>query len=127
MNIPENLKYTVSHEWVKIEGEKATIGITDYAQDNLGDVVFVELPKVGLDVEAAKEAAVIESVKTAADVYTPVSGKVTKVNSSLEKDPSIINSDPYGKGWIFEIEIGNKDDIEKLMDAQIYENKISED
>ena len=127
MSIPKDFKYTFSHEWIKIEDDKALIGVTDYAQDKLGDVVFVELPKVGTEIEAGNEAVVIESVKTAADAYTPLSGKITKVNTFLDKDPSFINSDPYGKGWIFEIEIRDKRELEKLIDAQVYENKISED
>ncbi|MDD5644598.1 MAG: glycine cleavage system protein GcvH [bacterium] len=127
MSIPEDLKYTVSHEWIRVQDNTGIVGITDYAQDKLGDVVFVELPKAGTEVEANGEVAVIESVKTAADVYTPVSGKITKVNNLLDKDPSFINSDPYNKGWIFEIQIKDMSELDKLMDAMVYQNKISED
>ncbi|MBN2190405.1 MAG: glycine cleavage system protein GcvH [Candidatus Aureabacteria bacterium] len=127
MSIPEELKYTVSHEWIKVKDNIGTVGITDYAQDKLGDVVFVELPKVGAELEANSEVAVIESVKTAADVYTPLSGKIVKVNTLLDKDPSFINSDPYNKGWIFEIQIKDVSELEKLMDSTVYQNKISED
>lgn len=127
MSIPEDLKYTVSHEWIKVKDNIGTVGITDYAQDKLGDVVFVELPKVGAELEANSEVAVIESVKTAADVYTPISGKIVKVNTLLDKDPSFINSDPYNKGWIFEIQIKDLSELEKLMDSTVYQNKISED
>ncbi|MCK9555372.1 glycine cleavage system protein GcvH [bacterium] len=127
MSIPGDLKYTVSHEWIKVKDNIGTVGITDYAQDKLGDIVFVELPKAGAELEANSEAAVIESVKTAADVYTPISGKIVKVNSLLDKDPSFINSDPYDKGWIFEIQIKDMSELEKLMDSSVYQNKISED
>jgi glycine cleavage system H protein len=127
VSIPGDLKYTVSHEWIKVKDNIGTVGITDYAQDKLGDIVFVELPKAGAELEANSEAAVIESVKTAADVYTPISGKIVKVNSLLDKDPSFINSDPYDKGWIFEIQIKDMSELEKLMDSSVYQNKISED
>ncbi len=127
MSIPGDLKYTVSHEWIRVKDNIGTVGITDYAQDKLGDIVFIELPKAGVELEANSDVAVIESVKTAADVYTPLSGKIVKVNSLLDKDPSFINSDPYNKGWIFEIQIKDMSELEKLMDSSVYQNKISED
>lgn len=125
MNTPAELKYLKSHEWVKVEGKNARIGITDFAQHELTDVVFVELPKAGKEVKAAGRAAVIESVKTAVDVYSPVSGKVVEVNSALENDPGIVNRDPYGKGWMFVVQMSKPEEVNGLMPAADYEKMIS--
>ena len=121
MNTPAELKYVKTHEWAKVEGKNARIGITDFAQHELTDVVFVELPKVGKEVKAGGQAAVIESVKTAVDVYSPVSGKVVEVNSALENDPGTINKDPYGKGWMFVVQMAKPEEADAMMPAAEYE------
>lgn len=120
--IPENLKYSKSHEWVRMNGNKATVGITDHAQHELTDIVFVELPPVGKTATAGQVVTVVESVKVAADIYSPVNGKVTAINKKLEATPGLINTDPYGEGWIFEIE--TSDQCESLMDAENYRRTI---
>ncbi len=117
-NIPKNLKYTESHEWIKMESVEATVGITDHAQHELTDIVFVELPQIGKKVKAGEVAAVLESVKVAADIYSPVSGEVIQINTVLSEKPGLINEDPYGKGWIFKIKPSTADG--KLMDATQY-------
>ena len=122
MNVPTNLKYSVSDEWVRIEGKEATMGITDYAQDQLSDVVYVEVRvEVGETVEKKSIAATVESVKAAADVNLPVSGKVIAVNSDLPNSPELVNSDPYGKAWMLKIELSNPAELEDLMDPKAYE------
>ncbi len=119
MNIPTELKYLKSHEWLRLEGDIATVGITDFAQDQLGDVVFVELPAVGKTVNAGDATAVVESVKTASDIYSPVSGEVIEVNSSLGDEPEKINSGPYGDGFLFKVRVtGTSSD---LLDAAAYQ------
>ncbi len=119
MTIPANLKYTKDHEWVRIDGEEAEFGVTDHAQEAIGDVVFVELPEVGQRVTAGESFAVIESSKAASDVYAPVSGEIIAINEALEDAPQLINEDPYGKGWIARIrEVG--DEHQELMDAETY-------
>ena len=120
MEIPNDLHYTIEHEWVRVKNNRATIGITDFAQGQLGDVVFVELPTEGT--ELAKESAfgVVESVKTVSDVYVPVTGKVVKVNKDLESQPELVNSDPYGKGWMIEIEFSNTNPEQNLLSAAQY-------
>jgi glycine cleavage system H protein len=119
MNIPTELKYLKSHEWLRLEGDIATVGITDFAQDQLGDVVFVELPAVGKTVKAGDATAVVESVKTASDIYSPVSGEVIEVNSSLGDEPEKINSGPYGDGFLFKVRVtGSSSD---LLDAAAYQ------
>lgn len=105
MTIPADLKYTKEHEWVRIEGDIATVGISDHAQEALGDIVFVELPEIGRTVDAGEAYAVVESVKAVSDVYAPVAGEVTEVNEALESEPETVNSDPYGAGWIAKIKI----------------------
>jgi len=117
----EELKYTQTHEWIKIEGDTGIIGITDYAQQQMGDIVFVELPKVGLKLEKEKQACVVESVKSAFDIYSPVNGEVIEVNNSLSNDPAKINQDPYGEGWIFKIKISNPSEVNSLMSYSQYE------
>jgi glycine cleavage system H protein len=125
MNTPTDLRYATSHEWVRLEGEIATVGISDHAQEELTDVVFVELPAVGRAVDAGDPTAVVESVKAASDIYAPVSGEVVEVNPDVEADPSLVNSDPYGKGWIFKLKVKNAADVAKLMDAAAYQAQIS--
>ena len=120
----EGLLYTKDHEWAKIDGDTATIGITDYAQQSLGELTFVELPDVGKEVEQKSEIAVVESSKAASDVYAPVTGKVTKVNSELESAPEKINEDCYNVGWLCTIEITNKSTIDNLMDSKQYEEYL---
>lgn len=124
MNIPQNLRYNNSHEWVLVEGDVATIGISDHAQEELTDVVFVELPPVGKTVDVGDPTAVVESVKAASDIYAPVSGEVVEVNDAVEADPSLVNTDPYGKGWIFKLKVKDAAQLEKLLDAAGYEALI---
>ena len=112
--------FTKDHEWISIEGDAPTVGITDYAQAQLGDVVFVEVPSAGAEVEKGKEAAVVESVKAASDVYAPVSGTVTEGNAALEEDPSLVNSAPEGEGWFFKLKLSDPAELDGLMDADAY-------
>jgi len=121
MVIKDDLKYSKEHEWVKIAGNKAYVGITDYAQDALGDIVFVELPEVGTEISAGDTFGVVESVKAASDIYCPVSGTITKVNEELVDSPEIINEDPYG-AWIIEIELSDPSELDELMDDKEYED-----
>ena len=123
-NVPQNLKYTKEHEWARIEGKTVVVGVTSHAQEALGDVVFVELPKVGSTVTAGKQFGVIESTKAVSELYSPLTGKVTKVNDALSKDPQTINSDPYGAGWIIEVEPSDTKQVDGLMDASAYENLL---
>ena len=120
MELPQDLFYAKTHEWVRLEGDIATVGITDFAQNQLSDLTFVELPEVGAEFNAGDEAAVVESVKAAADVYAPVSGKVVEVNSLLEDEPEKINNDPYGEGWLFKMRVRNEAEVDRLMDADSY-------
>lgn len=112
--------FTDEHEWIDVEGETATVGISDYAQEQLGDIVFVELPAVGALVEQGGDAAVVESVKAASDVYAPISGKVLETNENLEEDPALVNTDPEGDGWFFRMTIADKDELDGLMDEAAY-------
>ncbi|EPW3205059.1 glycine cleavage system protein GcvH [Acinetobacter baumannii] len=121
MNHPSELKYARTHEWVKIEGDLVITGITDHAQDELGDLVYVETPEVGSQVTAGEQAGVVESVKTASDIHAPVSGTVVEVNTDLEDDPDFVNEDSYGKGWIYKIKPDNIADVEKLLTNAEYE------
>lgn len=114
------LYFTKDHEWISVEGGSATVGITDYAQAQLGDVVFVEVPPAGTQVSKGKEAAVVESVKAASDVYAPVSGEVTEGNAALEADPALVNSSPEGDGWFFKLTLSNPSELDGLMDAAGY-------
>jgi glycine cleavage system H protein len=127
MEFPEDLKYSKEHEWVLVEGSVATVGITDYAQDQLGDIVFVELPAVGD--KASKEDAfgVVESVKAVSDIYAPVSGKVVEVNDDLPENPEMLNEDPYGDGWIIKIEMNDPEELQDLMTASEYEEYVAEE
>lgn len=121
MNFPDNLKYTKTHEWISVNGKTARVGISEYAQKEISDVVFVELPKVGLQAQKEKGAAVVESVKAAFDIYAPVSGKVTQVNKDLESNPGLVNQDSYGIGWFFEMEISDASELNSLMTAAQYQ------
>ncbi|MEO5714184.1 MAG: glycine cleavage system protein GcvH [Luteolibacter sp.] len=125
MSTPADLRYATSHEWVRLDGDIATVGISDHAQEELTDVVFVELPAVGRAVDAGDPTAVVESVKAASDIYAPVGGEVVEVNPEVEADPSLVNSDPYGKGWIFKLKVKDVEHVSKLMDAAAYEAQIS--
>jgi glycine cleavage system H protein len=124
-HIPEDLKYSKDHEWIRMEDDfNATCGITDHAQEMLTDIVFVELPEVGMDVGAGEQVAVVESVKAVSNVYSPVSGKVSEVNTALEESPELVNSDPYGEGWIFKLEVKNKGELDDLMNAEKYSEHV---
>ena len=124
MNAPENLRYQESHEWIGTDDGAVPVGITDHAQEELNDVVYVELPDVGTTFSKGDPVAVVESVKAASDIYAPVSGTVAEVNSALEENPGLINSDPYGAGWIFKIEVTGREEIDSLMDAASYSAKF---
>ncbi|QDR82588.1 glycine cleavage system protein GcvH [Sporomusa termitida] len=126
MNIPKELKYSRDHEWVKIEGTRATIGITDFAQSQLGDVVFVELPAVGDEVAAGSGLAVIESVKAVSDIYAPLAGKVVETNELLADAPETVNQDAYGTGWIAVLEISDLPQPDALLDSEAYERLVGE-
>ncbi|WFF39350.1 glycine cleavage system protein GcvH [Moraxella nasibovis] len=124
-NIPADLKYVASHEWLRLEADGTiTVGITDHAQDLLGDVVFVELPEVGAVVEADQEIAVVESVKAASDVYAPIAGEIVEVNEELVDSPELANEDPYGKAWFFKVKPANPADYDSLMSADEYESSL---
>lgn len=118
--VPSHLKYTKSHEWLKIEGDIATVGITDHAQNLLGDIVYLELPDIGAQFDQGDECAVVESVKAAADIYIPVAGKVTAVNEALRDSPELVNKDPYQEGWIFKIKLGKAGDQQHLLTNNDY-------
>ena len=124
MNIPDDLLYTESHEWVKREGDNVRVGISDHAQSELTDVVYVELPKMGRQANAKEAIAVVESVKAASDIYAPVKGAVVEVNKALEADPGLINREPYGQGWIFVLKLDNAGDLKQLQDAEAYKKQI---
>lgn len=126
MAYPAELLYTREHEWVKVDGNRARVGITSYAQEQLGDVVFVELPKVGTQVTQMKTFGVVESVKAISDLFAPLTGKVVEVNERLPGRPELVNSDPYGEGWMIVIELGNPAEVGQLMTAQQYEVYLSE-
>jgi len=126
VNIPTELKYTKEHEWVRVEGDTAVVGITDFAQGELGDIVFVELPKIGDAVQYMKPFGTIEAVKAVSDLFSPLSGKVVDVNQALESDPMVINRDPYKKGWIVKIQVSEKAQIEQLLDSNSYKSILGE-
>lgn len=121
-NIPENLHYSKDHEWIRVEGDTGTIGITDYAQNSLGDVVYVELPKVGESFSAHESFGSVESVKAVSELFSPVSGEVLEVNESLQDEPEKVNSDPYGEGWMIRIRLSDKGEIDSLLSAAEYED-----
>lgn len=124
MNFPDNLKYTRDHEWIRIEGEMGTIGITEYAQGELGDVVFVELPPVGKSVKQHETFGTIEAVKAVSDLYAPMSGSVTDVNAAVAASPEAVNKDPYGKGWMVKVKLSNSSEAAELLDAAAYRSLI---
>ncbi len=126
MNIPKELKYTKDHEWVRVEGNTAVVGVTDFAQLQLGDVVFVELPPVGKTLKQGEPLSVIESVKAVSDVYAPVSGKVVKVNAALEEAPDLVNQSPYGEGWVAVIELADSGEVDALLDDAAYAGVAAE-
>jgi glycine cleavage system H protein len=126
MNVPEDLRYTSDHEWVKLEGNRARVGITDYAQDALGDVVFVQLPEAGATVAAADPISEVESTKSVSDIYAPLSGTIVEINSELADSPQRLNEDPYGEGWICAIELSDPASFDQLLDAAAY-RKLIED
>ncbi|MFW2159975.1 glycine cleavage system protein GcvH [Acinetobacter beijerinckii] len=124
MNHPAELKYARTHEWVRIEGDLVVTGISDHAQLELGDLVYVEAPEVGSQVVATEQAGIVESVKTASDIHAPISGTVVEVNTALEDDPDFVNEEPYGKGWIYKIKPDNMADVEKLLSNTDYESGL---
>lgn len=126
-NVPSELKFLTSHEWVAVDGDVATVGISEHAQELLGDLVFVELPEVGDELSAGDEVAVVESVKAASDVYSPISGQIIEVNEDLDDSPEIINTDAFGDGWIYKIKMSDPDEFNDLMTAESYADSIIED
>jgi glycine cleavage system H protein len=127
MNVPAELRYSREHEWVRVDGDVARIGITDFAQESLGDVVFVQLPDVGLDVIAGASASEIESTKSVSDVFVPLTGVVRAVNEALVGAPELVNQDPYGEGWILEIALSDPTELDGLLDAAAYRELVGED
>jgi glycine cleavage system H protein len=123
-NIPADLKYAKTHEWVRLDGHLATVGISDHAQHELTDVVFVELPPVGRVVNAGEACAVVESVKTASDIYAPLSGRVVEINAALTANPALVNAEPYGSGWFFKLELAQPDEVTALLSAAAYQAQI---
>ena len=126
MNIPDDLKYTKEHEWVKVEGEVATVGITDYAQSELGDIVFVELPETGKEFKQTEPFGTIEAVKAVSELYAPISGEIKEINTNLETDSSVINNDPYGEGWMIKLMNVSAEEIEGLLDSEAYKKLIED-
>ena len=127
MNFPEDLRYTQEHEWVRVDGPLARVGITDYAQDALGDVVYVDLPQVGATVAAMASCCEVESTKSVSEIFSPVAGTVAEVNTDLSDTPQMINEDPYGKGWIFAVEMTDAAEIDGLLDAASYQAFLGEE
>jgi glycine cleavage system H protein len=125
MNVPEDLKFAETHEWIRVDGDVGTVGITDHAQAELTDIVFTEAPKVGARFSAKDSAAVVESVKAASDIYAPVSGEIVEANDALTENPSLLNTDPYGAGWIFKIKIADRSELDLLQNAAAYRAQIT--
>ncbi len=125
MSTPTDLRFTRDHEWVRVDGEEATVGITQYAADQLGDIVFVELPEAGRDLEEAKPFGVVESVKAVSDLFAPVSGEVTAINDALTADPELVNSDPYGAGWLIKLKIADQAELDDLLDGEAYDDLVA--
>jgi len=124
MNIPENLKYTKDHEWIKVNGDEAYVGITDYAQNELGDIVFVEIETEGENLDKEEVFGTVEAVKTVSDIFMPLSGEVMEVNPKLEESPEIVNKDPYGEGWLIKVKISDKSELDDLLEASKYKELI---
>ena len=124
MNFPENLRYTKDHEWIRMEGDTAIIGITDFAQHELGDIVYVEIESVGQQLNAGEVFGTVEAVKTVSDLYLPVTGTVTEINPKLNANPELVNTDPYGEGWMVKMKVSSIADVEALMDAPAYQNLV---
>lgn len=124
MNFPENLRYTKDHEWIRLEGDIATIGITDFAQKELGDIVYVEVETIGKSLAAETVFGTVEAVKTVSDLYLPVAGTITELNSALASSPELVNSDPYNAGWMIKMKVDNPGDVQSLMDAAAYSNVV---
>ena len=127
MELPEGLLYSKTHEWVRNEGGVATVGITDYAQSQLKDIVFVEMPEIGARFKREESIGVVESVKTVADLYSPVAGRIVQINGDLKDHPQYVNEDPYGKGWIVKIELENKEELTSLLSAKTYQGTLTEE
>lgn len=125
MNVPDGLLYNSSHEWLRLDGDLATVGVTDHAQKELTDVVFVELPAIGRQVDAGDPIAVVESVKAASDIYAPLAGEVVAVNPEVESEPALVNADPYGRGWMFQLRLKDPSSVSALMNAREYETILS--
>ncbi len=125
MNIPKDLKYTKDHEWVRIEGDAAYVGITDFAQGELGDIVYIEIETQGESIDSGEIFGTVEAVKTVSDLFMPLSGEVLEVNPKLESEPEIVNSDPYGDGWMIKISLSNPAELDELMDSEAYESSVS--
>jgi glycine cleavage system H protein len=123
---PDDLKYTAEHEWIRLDGDTAEVGITDYAQDQLGDIVYVSLPESGAEIEAGASVGELESTKSVSDIFAPLSGTVTEVNSQLDQTPELVNSDPYGRGWLLRIQVADATATEKLLDADGYRAHVGE-
>lgn len=124
MNFPENLRYTKDHEWIRMEGDTATIGITDFAQRELGDIVYVEVETIGKELSAGDVFGTVEAVKTVSDLYLPVSGTILELNPALNSSPELVNSDPYGEGWMVKMKVSNTADVDALMDAATYQQVV---
>ena len=124
MNIPKDLKYTKDHEWLKIEGNIATVGVTDFAQSELGDIVFVEIETLDEELEGEEVFGSVEAVKTVSDLFMPVGGKIIEINEAIESSPELVNTDPYGEGWMIKIEISSLDELNNLLNSQEYSNLI---
>jgi glycine cleavage system H protein len=125
MNFPGSLRYTKDHEWVKVEGDEATVGITDFAQRELGDIVYVEIESVGKDLKAGDIFGTVEAVKTVSDLYLPISGTVTEVNPNINTNPESVNTDPYGEGWMIKMKISDASELEGLLTAEAYQNLVA--
>ena len=124
MEYPSDLKYMSTHEWIRVKGDKGVVGISDFAQHELSDVVYVELPSVGDNVTAGNQCAVVESVKSASDIYSPVTGSISRVNEEVNNAPDTVNKDPYGEGWLFEVELEDPSELDNLMDAKAYQKQL---
>ena len=124
MNFPDNLRYTKDHEWVRIEGDEAVVGITDFAQQELGDIVYVEIETVGQQLDGGSVFGTVEAVKTVSDLFLPVAGTISEVNPNLNAQPELVNTDPYGEGWMIKMKISNPSDIDNLMTAEAYQNLV---